>query len=420
MKDVGLGSSFKLVFLGFGFLKHGCGAVHFTLRLLHINGIRLLKVVHQHRELVGIHSSKASHNNHRLPFSIFLKAKHTGVQSRHHWCVIGQNAQLAGSTWQDHLRAGHCHAISFWWQDLVGRTKWPLWDVAIGETTCYTWYTSYTCDMTNLLWFSSEKKMKLTLDEIKKKHCRFTTWKTPSPPFHPIPHRLQLETITRSSHFFRLFLLFSSPSYDAASLCSWASNKTLHAALAQQNQGAKEEERQHRRASHDESRQECGGFSLRESKDPWSYCTLSQKDQYQVQAWTMTLANRNRNQYCNSEEFLKTKTKKTLQLGSNRPNSPSFHWAFLSSKKLISTASGCLLALCSSSWCWSSHLRLSSCQLLWPQAKAKIHHCLGEGPTVWGKGPFGWWVFCTLLALLGWRDAKKDPGTLSRPPYKDI
>lgn len=157
MKDVGLGSSFELVFLGFGFLKHGCGAVHFTLRLLHINGIRLLKVVHQHRELVGIHSSKASHNNHRLPFSIFLKAKHTGVQSRHHWCVIGQNAQLAGSTWQDHLRAGHCHAISFWWQDLVGRTKWPLWDVAIGETTCYTWYTSYTCDMFNLLWFSSEK-----------------------------------------------------------------------------------------------------------------------------------------------------------------------------------------------------------------------------------------------------------------------
>ena len=57
----------------------------------------------------------------------------------------------------DHLRAGHCHAISFWWQDLVGRTKWPLWDVAIGETTCYTWYTSYTCDMFNLLWFSSEK-----------------------------------------------------------------------------------------------------------------------------------------------------------------------------------------------------------------------------------------------------------------------
>ena len=253
MKDVGLGSSFELVFLGFGFLKHGCGAVHFTLRLLHINGIRLLKVVHQHRELVGIHSSKASHNNHRLPFSIFLKAKHTGVQSRHHWCVIGQNAQLAGSTWQDHLRAGHCHPISFWWQDLVGRTKWPLWDVAIGETTCYTWYTSYTCDMTNLLWFNFRKsiKMKLTLDEIKKKHCRFTTWKFHLQ-VHPIPHSLQFQTITRSSHFFRLFLLFSSPSHDAAGpLCSWASNKTLHAALAQQNQGAKEEERQHRRASHE-------------------------------------------------------------------------------------------------------------------------------------------------------------------------
>lgn len=109
----------------------------------------------------------------------------------------------------------------------------------------------------------------------------------------------------------------------------------------------------------------------------------------------------------------KTKTKKTLQLGSNRHHH-HLSTGLLSSKKTHQHRILCLLALCSSSWCWSSHLGLRSCQLLWPQAKAKIHHCLGEGPTVEAKALSGWWV------SLGWWDDKKDPGTLSRPPYMKI